>query len=466
MAQGTIFTANDAANYLKKANKNYLGQQTWLKAYDDINKAYGGMVTDLSIAAQQQGNAALQDFSDSIANAYDASLRQRNQVLGTNLGQGFKNNLLEENDLALESAYNAYLQKYMSENANIGSNLVKNVGGIYESAKKDIKDVDEKLMLQAQYTADYLNAHYDYLQYLYKKNPDFFASDSMQDYVNREFEGGELQVTGLKSMDEIRNSMVVQSEDGGWELSDRGRDFFSQVQALGYGDDAGTTFADYLYETNSELYDWSASDNQYDATFTDSFGRATNRTGALGSIGLGENGVIKDTGYEWKGGTPEENIKKNKQKPEYKSSQIGKTIGTMDKLRTYGVYRDGDLAYYKSVNGETLVVPTQATIKGNPKNKDNNNFHVKLGKESGNYYLEIVKDSKLGDKELTAINKAVGGIENNKLYYYGDKLYISFVDDGKVELREVRGQGGSGTKDAFSTNGTYEKLIKRLRANQ
>lgn len=452
MPQGTIFTANDAANYLKKANKNYLGQQTWLKAYDDVNKAYGGMVTDLSIAAQQQGNAALQDFSDSIANAYDASLRQKNQVLGSNLGQGFKTNLLEENDLALESAYNAYLQKYMAENANIGSNLVKNVGGIYESAKTDIKDVDERLMLQAQNTADYLNAHFDYLTYLYKKNPGFFAGDSMQDYVNREFQGGELQVTGLKSLDEIRNSMVVQSEDGGWELSDRGRDFFSQVQALGYGDDAGTTFADYLYETNSELYDWSASDNQYDATFTDSFGRATNRTGALGSIGLGENGVIKDTGYEWKGGTPEENLKKNKQEPKYKTSNIlGKGVG-------------GDLAYYKSVGGETLVVPTKVAIKGNPKNKDNNNFRVKLGEST--YYLEVAKDGKLDDKSLTEINKAVGGIENNKLYYYGDKLYISFVEDGKVELREVQGQGGSGTKDTFSTDGTYEKLIKKLRANQ
>lgn len=455
MAQGTIFTANDAANYLKKANKNYLGQQTWLKAYDDINKAYGGMVTDLSVAAQQQSNAALQDFSDSIANAYDASLKQRNQVLGSNLGQGFKTNLLEENDLALESAYNAYLQRYITENANIGSNLVKNVGGIYESAKKDIGNVDEQLMFQAQNTADYLNAHYDYLQYLYDKNPDFFVGDAMQDYVNREFVGGELQVTGLKNMDEIRNSMVIQSEDGGWELSDRGRDFFSQVQALGYGDDAGTTFADYLYETNSELYDWSASDNQYDATFTDSFGRATNRTGALGSIGLGENGVISDTGYEWKGGTPEENLKKNKQEPEYKSSSpLGK-----------GISVNKDLAYYKSVNGETLVVPTKVTIKGNPKNKDNNNFRVKLGEST--YLLEVAKDGKLDDdKALTEINKAVGGIENNKLYYYGDKLYISFVEDGKVELRRVQGQGGSGTTDSFSEDGTYAGLVKRLRGNQ
>lgn len=449
MAQGTIFTANDAANYLKKANKNYLGQQTWLKAYDDINKAYGGMVTDLSITAQQQGNAALQDFSDSIANAYDASLRQKNQVLGSNLGQGFKANLLEENDLALESAYNAYLQKYMAENANIGSNLVKNVGGIYESAKKDIGNVDEQLMLQAQYTADYLNAHYDYLQYLYKKNPDFFAGDAMQDYVNREFEGGELQVTGLKSLDEIRNSMVVQSEDGGWELSDRGRDFFSQVQALGYGDDAGTTFADYLYETNSELYDWSASDNQYDATFTDSFGRATNRTGALGSIGLGENGVIKDTGYEWKGGTPEENLKKNKQEPMYGSSNL---LGR-------GIVND--LSYYNSVGGKTLIVPTKMTIKGNPKNKDNNNFRAKLGEST--FYLEVAKDGKLDDKYLTEINKAVGGIENNQLYYYDDKLYISFVEDGKIELREVQGQGGTGTGDQFAKDGTYDKLITMLR---
>ena len=454
MAQGTVFTANDAANYLKNANRNYLGQQTWLKAYEDINKAYGGMVTDLSIAAQQQSDAALQDFSDSIANAYDASLRQRNQILGSNLGQGFKDNLLEENDFALENAYNAYLQNFMTEKANIGSNLVSNIGGIYQSAAKDIANVDEQLMLQAQYTADYLNAHYDYLQYLYGKNPDFFAGDSMQDYVNREFQDGELKVTGLKSLDEIRNSMVIQSKDGGWELTDRGRDFFRQVQALGYGDDAGTTFSDYLYENNPKLYDWSTSDNQYDSTFTDSFGRATNRTGALGSIGLGENGVIGDTGYEWKGGTPEENLKNNKREPESKwvtKSGDGKGEGTY-------------LPHYKSVGGETLIVLDGFSVKGNPKNKDNNNFNIKIGDTK--YYLEIVKDSKLDDKPLTEINKAVGGIENHKLYYYGDKLYISFVEDGKVELREVQGQGGSGTGDTASTNGTYEKLIKMLRTNQ
>lgn len=441
MAQGTVFTANDAANYLKNANRNYLGQQTWLKAYNDINKAYGGMVTDLSIAAQQQSNAALQDFSDSIATAYDASLRQRNQILGSNLGQGFKANLLEENDFALENAYNAYLQNFMTEKANIGSNLVSNIGGIYQSAAQDIADVDEQLMLQAQYTADYLNAHFDYLQELYNRDRELFASPDFYDYVDYSLVGGVLQPSELKSMNAIRQMMF----DPNGELNERGVRFFNQMENYGIGTDF--TFGDYLYNTNKKLYDWSVSMNPYDVTYTDDYGINTNRTSALGMI-LGSNNGVVSTNYTGTDKKVEDLYYQDTKFYEDANPTLGKV----------NVYNQGQ---------NVVQSPIDSTAKG-LKDRDNENFHIKFTDSDGKkhtYNLELApeKDEE-GNTEgvdetiTTRIDKLVGGIENGKLYYENGILYVGIVDDdGKKKLRVVQGQGGN------ASNGDYEKLINSFK---
>lgn len=439
MAQGTIFTANDAANYLKKANKNYLGQQTWLKAYDDINKAYGGMVTDLSIAAQQQGNAALQDFSDSIANAYDASLRQRNQVLGSNLGQGFKTNLLEDNEAILDSAYNSYLQKFLNEKSNIGSNLVSNIGGVYQSAAKDIADIDEQLAIQAQYTADYLNAHFDYLQELYnrdyKEGGKLFASPDFYDYIDYSLVGGVLRPGELKDMNTIRQMMF----DPNGELNERGVRFFNQMENYGIGTDF--TFSDYLYNANKKLYDWSVSTNPYDTTYTDTYGINTNRVSALEMVLGSDNGVVS-TNYTGTDKKVEDFYYQDTKFYEEANPTLGKI----------NVYNQGQ---------NTVQSPIDSTAEG-LKDRDNENFHIKFTDSDGKkhtYNLELApeKDEEgnakvVDDTITTRIDKLVGGIENGKLYYENGILYVGIVDGDKKKLRVVQGQGGD------ASNGDYKEL--------
>lgn len=485
--QGAIFTADTAKNYLKEANKNYLGQQTWLEAYkaiddasqqiqsdyltqiSDIDTNASRQISDLSISASRAENALLKDYSSDISAAYKAAEEQRRSIAGSELGQGYKSQALTGIDYALEGAYNSYLQNFMLNKSDIKSSLISNSRGVYNSAisaKKDATNyandsletleegrllIDEALEEHARNTADYLNAHFDYLSELYERNPNAFLDDSMQDFVNREMKGGVWKVTGLKDIGEIRQAMSVYN-NGSWELTPRGIDFFSQVQAMGYGDDVGYTFADYLFENNKDLYDWSVSDNKYDATYKDSFNRSTNRTGALGSVGLGKDGVIADEGYQWKGGTVEDNLKKNKSESVTYDSAIG------------------NLDYYNTDSGDTLIVPQELKIKGNPKNKDNNNFHVEYGGKD--YYLELVNSNKnddaiLDDKYLTDIYKTLGGINENQLYYYKDNLYFSFVnEDGSIQLRKVQGQGGSGTFDTGSTNKTYKELIDNIRNSQ
>lgn len=452
--QGTVFTADQAANYLKQYNKNHIGEQTWLNAYNAIENTYGSVVRDLDIAAGREESAALEDYSANIAEAYKTAMTQQNQIAASNLGQGFKNQLTDDTNIALESAYNMYRQNFLKNPAQIKSNLLSNVEGIYQASQEAAGQIDTLLNEQARNTADYLNAHFDYLIALYEKNPELFETDAMQDYVNREMQGGVLTVTGLKDIGAIRNMMFDQSPTGGYELNDRGKDFFRQMQSIGIDED-GYSLGSYLYENSPELYEWSIGMNPYDFTFSDAQGN-TNRASALGSIGLGEKGYIRDAGYEWKGGTAAENYASNK-------GELVNTINSDVGIMTQRTTDSGDVVTELSpYSGDKSWAGY--TIKGNPQNKDNYNFKIVMP-EGGTYYLEMTSteddaNAIMPDETLTKVDKAVGGIVSGKLYYYQGNIYYSFVEGNKKILRKVQGQGGLNAGDASSKNNSYKELLK------
>lgn len=466
--QGAIFTAEAAKNYLKEANKNYLGQQTWLEAYNalsdaanqtnlnyestiaDIDKSTSRQISDLGIDTRLQESLLTQDYSADIAEAYKSAMAQRQGIAASNLGQGYKEKALLDTDLALESAYDSYRRNFLANKSNLASKLVSNVGGIYRSAissKEDVykrtqdeleligeaqTELDTMLEKQAQNTADYLNAHFDYLEALYEKEPESFSGADFYDYIDYSLVDGTLTPGGLKDINAIRNMMF----DEGGELNERGQMFFKQIENYGVG--SGYTFGDYLYDTNKELYDWSVGINPYDTSYTDLEGINTNRISALGMIMGGEGGKV-DTRYETTNKTIEDLRYANTKSTETDLKDLGKA-------KEYGEDLD------------RVIMPTDIETIG-LKDRDNENFHIKFTGADGkkhSYYLEATKDE-IDDAITDKIDKLVGGISNGKLYFSDGVIYVGIVDkDGKKKLRKVQGQGLN------AGNGDYQKLISNF----
>lgn len=234
--QGIILTADQVAQQLQEANRNYQGFKTWEQMYSNVElnrlrslgalqQQYGGEMNTAFVSAQQQANA----------------------IQASNLGQGYKDLALEQNEATLNEAFESYKANYLANESQIN-----------QSAQQATGEIDALLSTQAQNMADYTNAHYEYLQWLYKNNPDAFANDAnFAKYVK----DGQLISTeelsaGLFDIDPIT---------GTGPLNERGVDFFKQMENAGLALGAGNSFADYLLssERGRKLFDWAVAADPY-----------------------------------------------------------------------------------------------------------------------------------------------------------------------------------------------------------
>lgn len=255
---GSIFTKESVASQLEEANKNYYGQRTWANLFGNIDLSKQVALENLTTG---YGSTIGQSFASAKAN--------ESNIMASNLGQGYKNALLESNEAALEEAYNSYLQNYRNEAQDIESIFAQ---------QRDV--VNKELLSQADYTARYGNAHYGYLQELFKRYEEgentLFDDPNYAKYTNNVDD-----ILSLKGLSEIEN--LIFDKDG--NLNRAGVDFFDQLEH----DDLlyDYSFGDYLRETDEELYNWSVSENPYnfainarglninDATFREMVGQSS-----------------------------------------------------------------------------------------------------------------------------------------------------------------------------------------------
>lgn len=240
---GSIFTGDVIKSQLEDANRNYYGQRTWAKLFGDL---------DLS---KQLGTENLiRNYGTIMGEAYKASKANQSAILGSNLGQGYKQAALDENQLALEKAYDSYMSQYLSDQQAL------NKGVAQERAA-----LNQELNTLAQRTADYGNAHFDYLQALWDKHKDDklgfnpFAQENFSRYVNNTYDDdGNIVSSNIKSIGEMEG--IVFDKNG--NLTQAGIDFFDMLEH----DDilSNYSFSDYLRENDEELYNWATSENQYD----------------------------------------------------------------------------------------------------------------------------------------------------------------------------------------------------------
>ena len=269
MAQyGMIYDTATIRSQLAEANRDYYGRKTWEDLYGSID-----------YAKQKQIGQLEQDYSNAMAEAYASAYRSNQGIAASKLGEGYKVAAMEENDLALEEAYNAYRQNYLS-----------GVAEIETAAAQQTQTVTDALNKQSEYIKDYANAPYQYLQYLFElygegdQSENIFYNEELWKRYTKEVKDEQGNLTGereLKSWDEIVNYGAyeeITDEFGNTQkqwtglyddhdnLTIKGADFFDQMINSSAYEGRGVSFGQWLAENNQELYDWSQDYNPYDYT--------------------------------------------------------------------------------------------------------------------------------------------------------------------------------------------------------
>ena len=258
MAQsGAVWTSKNVANQLYEQNRDYNNRQTWHTALAE-NTAQGS--TALA-ELERQYNTATNE-------AYVSYLKNKNALQNSAVvGEG-KDELLSQNDLALQEAYNSYRNSLTEGSAQISAAVAES-----ETA------INEALEEQAQYTADYANLHWDYLEQLFydysQGENTIFDSKLWSKYTVNEpvldaegnpmydDQGNPVTEKRIMSREELANKLY--DENG--NLTMQGVDFYDQIENAVAQGGTGMSWGDYLAENNEDLYKWATSYNPYNYTF-------------------------------------------------------------------------------------------------------------------------------------------------------------------------------------------------------
>ena len=238
-----VLTEQQAKQQLKQLNRDYLGRQTWEKMYGQID-----------LGTRQAESALTYDYAKAVGEAYQSSIAAEQNIMSSNVGQGFKEQAMYSNEQALQDAYNSYLQNYK-----------KGISEIETSATKATDEVTSALETEAANTKLMQESAYNYLQYLYKNYSD---NPMFQEELWKRYLTSEGDTTRLKTWEELSPELY----DTKGNLTIKGADFYdqmmNQISQGTYSDTSKygeiTDYYSWLQSENSDLYDWTKSYNPYD----------------------------------------------------------------------------------------------------------------------------------------------------------------------------------------------------------
>lgn len=257
-----IYSESQAQKHLLENNRDYKNRLTWQNAIQGVN------------AQAQNAQAQLaKAYVDASADAYTSYLKSQNALKSSDIVGLGRQNLLEQNNLALQDAYNTYAQ-----------NLSEGQAEIENSRLAGMEQISSALEQQAKYTADYTNAHIDYLKELYRQyeegenqlfdDPEWaryleYTTPTYDSQGNVVYDknGNIVYDQTIPSLISDKNLMSLMYDDKGLTL--QGADIFDQLEhqiaQAGYGG-SNYSWSDYLAETNPELLEWASTYNPYNYT--------------------------------------------------------------------------------------------------------------------------------------------------------------------------------------------------------
>ena len=238
------------------------------------DRVWEDLYGSVDVAGKRAQSSLLYDYSQDIAKAYEASYQNKLNIEASNLGQGFKQRELMENQAALDEAFEQYRQNYLTNVSNVQSNIDESVAGI-----------TGELETQAEFTEKTLNSAYDYLNYLYENynESELFTN---KHYFNKYLTDGQLM-----SRDDLENMMFDLDPVTGIRTQNvKLTDFYDQIFNIVSGARAKeyTSYTDWLRETDEELLNWLQTNNPYSNT-TDAYGKSTQYSSIKKLVGLEAN---------------------------------------------------------------------------------------------------------------------------------------------------------------------------------
>ena len=348
----TAGTIADELLYMKDLE----GKQYWSDAFNKAKTDYEANVKDITQAYQgqvdylksQQRNLAQQsylakqtydeDLASVMSNAYDSYLSQRGDILGSNIGQGYKEKYLSDIDIALQDAYKQNAKVVQQNKASIDkqvassyNKMVEDIGNLTTSTDKAIQSaysdytkryetLDKELTSEAENYEKLTNYTRDYLKYLYdfyfdvdnnisaEDNP-FITNPDMAKYVHQRVGANGLE-EGMYDLitNEELSALMFDEEDN---LTEFGTNFYDQM--LNYNaakigertDISVQNFGDYLYGKDKKLSDFLRGTEYFNINEKQKYSTKLNTFKKM--VGLDPN----DTEYSWlerKGGMSDKQI--------------------------------------------------------------------------------------------------------------------------------------------------------------
>lgn len=258
-----IFDTNTIKSQLSEANRDYIGRKTWENLYGSID-----------LAKQAQTSQLESDYASAMSSAYASAYQNEADVLASNLGTGYKLDMISDIDKSLQEAYDSYRNNYLQGVSEIETNASEAATGITNA-----------LTQQADYTKQFASKPYEYLQWLYDKyseveNKDnIFVNDKLWSrYTTVDPETNERQ---LKSWEDIANvgafeeyvdnfGMTQKEWSGMFDdqgnLTVKGAEFYDQMLNDFANRDPSLSFGNWLYNNDEELYNWAKSYDPYNYT--------------------------------------------------------------------------------------------------------------------------------------------------------------------------------------------------------
>lgn len=300
---GYTITKSDYEKQLREQSKSLTGGKTWAELYQSNY-----------LAGERAKALAEESYLDAAAQAYQSSLSRRSDILGSNLGQGYKQQALTDTDLALQEAYNTYMNSYAEKANEIASSVEANANKFDEAVASEAEWMEKtgqsiedyfKYLYNTYYTVDeetgigVLNKDYE------KVNPFVQNEEIWGRYLKHPVteEGEDITSYMLKSPEELSTMLYDIDEQGNRVLNTLGQDFYDMVMnymPTPVYDEEGNlvrtdieqakSYGDYLQEKNKDLYDYLSSSDLYNIN------TAGTKFGTFKElIGLGAN----DYEYSW-----------------------------------------------------------------------------------------------------------------------------------------------------------------------
>lgn len=416
---------------LKDLNKNYVSDETFRQLYGST-----------ALAEQQSLQTLDYDYAQAMSDAYATSMQSQTAIQGSNLGQGYKQQLMAQNQADITAAFEEYRNNYLSNQQSIVSQ--------YDQARKSISDAyaerEKQLNVDAGYMQDYVDEYYKYAKWLHEHDYADFTESGLYQLVDEQ--------GNLKPYQEL-----LYVDDETKELSEDSKRALYTLSRYGNEDDGDRTrysFSEYLAENNRDLGEWAVQNGQLnDKLFNEMFGlnEGAEKGWATGKTFGGAEGII-------------EQLKADK-------NSILKFDKTNIQANTdrYGMSREASV---KELTNNEWRLGEEYSLDEFESNMESKILKDSDGKNKTQTAKNVLEDARNKNlKNGTIVDVDYGKGEMFYMWYNGkfvklDKSYYSdnVVDSSKVDFdfnSLIVGDKKYASKDSYTLNelsANYDNILK------